>query len=102
MVVHKSPTEGLLTSIDRSYTLTTTNGGGWTATLRLHYRDDEMRGMSEQDLRLWTRAESGDPWTNITPSHSDNYYDWLETSQGATGDWALTAKPRNYLSFIMR
>lgn len=102
MVVHKSQAEGLVTSIDRSYTLTTTNGGGWTATLRLHYRDDEMRGMSEQDLRLWTRTGAGDPWTNIIPSHTDAYYDWLETIQGAIGDWALTAKPRNYLSFIMR
>jgi hypothetical protein len=71
--------------------------------LRLYYRDDELKGMDEHDLQLWTRLGSSAPWAKVTPSKSDNYYNWFETGGVTTsGDWALTAKPRVYLPFIKR
>ena len=102
-MITKSPAQGFLTSINRSYSLATSGTSGWTATLRLHYRDDELKGMDEHDLQLWNRPGSSDPWVKIAASKSDYYYNWLEPGGGATiGDWALTAKPRLYLPFIKR
>lgn len=62
--------------INRQYTLSVT-GGGYDATLRLHYEQAEVNGNSEPAMTLWNDQGSG-TWVNRLKSANDTGDNWVE------------------------
>lgn len=68
------PLEG---SINREYTISVTNTGTYSATLRLHYEDLELNGNTESTMALWRYTSS---WTGMGKSANDATNNWVEQS----------------------
>ncbi|RTY36918.1 DUF4347 domain-containing protein, partial [Chlorobium phaeovibrioides] len=60
---HVADTEPV--TLKRSYTLTPITNTGLNATLVFHYDDQELNGLSESDLKLYTSTDSGSTWMFI-------------------------------------
>jgi len=82
MVTKQSPWDDLPGSINRSYTMYTMGGDGWTASLRLDYRDSELHG-GDGHLVAWSRASAPDPWERSTVAEASESQNWIEL-QGLT------------------
>lgn len=82
------------TAVARTYTITAAGGGSFSATLRLHYRDEELGSNVESGLALW--RFDGSAWIQQTVTASDSTDNWVETS-GATelSRWTLASSPPN-------
>jgi len=74
----------------RTYTITPTGGGVFSATLRLHYLDPELGVINEAALGLWRLGGSG--WSRQGKTNSDTANNWVEKS-GVTqfSQWTLSA-----------
>jgi len=81
----KTAPSGLSPAVQRTYTLTPTGGSGYSATLRLHYRDSELDSVTESALKLFRYSGS---WTDEGRSAIDTASNWVEKS-GVTAfsDW---------------
>lgn len=75
MTMLKTLPVGLTPAVARTYTITPV-GGGYTATLRLPYRDTELNGIPEGDLRLWQRE--GTRWVMHYPQVGHALENWIE------------------------
>ena len=76
-------------AVKRTYTITPTGGGGYTATLRLHYNDSDLNGNTEALLDFW--RFNGASWNRIIKTLADPVIDnWIQTS-GVTqfSPWTL-------------
>ena len=70
MTVNQAPWKDLPGSINRSVSIQTTGGNGWSGSLMLDYRDAELHGR-EDYLQAWTRASSSAPWARISYSERE-------------------------------
>ncbi|MBC7898438.1 MAG: carboxypeptidase regulatory-like domain-containing protein, partial [Saprospiraceae bacterium] len=61
---------------NRTYIITPTGGGPYTATLRLHYLDSELNGNAESTLQLW--RNNGTNWTPQGVSNRNTTQNWVE------------------------
>jgi len=91
----KTPPTDFPTAVARTYTITATGGGTFSATLRLHYRDDELGSNIESSLILW--RFNGSTWEQQTVTASDTTNNWVE-SGGVTelSRWALASSGSNH------
>ncbi len=91
----KTPPTDFPTAIARTYTITATGGGIFSATLRLHYRDDELGSNIESSLILW--RFNGSTWEQQTVTASDTTNNWVE-SGGVTelSRWTLASSGSNH------
>jgi hypothetical protein len=65
-------------AVKRTYTITPT-GGGYTATLRLHYNDSDLNGNTEALLDFW--RFNGSSWNRVTKALADPVTgNWIQTS----------------------
>jgi hypothetical protein len=84
-------------AVQRTYTVTQNGASGFTATLRLHYRDAELNGNTESLLDLW--RFNGTAWNrvvktnaNINPLDASNK--WIESSAVTQfSPWTLASQP---------
>jgi hypothetical protein len=90
----KSSPPDFSTAVARTYTITATGGGNFSATLRLHYRDEELGSNVESGLVLW--RFDGSAWMQQTVTASNSTNNWVETS-GVTelSRWTLASSPPN-------
>ena len=89
---------GFSTAVSRTYLITPTGGGAFTATLRLRYRDTELNGNPESNLALW-RNTAG--LVGFTPSLSDTVNNWLESdSVTAFSPWFIAPNPIALALFV--
>ena len=86
--VQKGPIDGFPynASITREYTLTVPNGS-YTATMRLHYEDDELNGNSETSMALWTF--DGTYWIPVGKTANSTTGNYVEQSSltNIAGRW---------------
>lgn len=76
-------------SARRTYTLKDVVGTLVTATLRLHYLDDELNGNSEPSLELWRRDESA--WISQGATLRDSSANWVEqTMVTSFSPWTIS------------
>lgn len=64
------------TNILRYYDIHPSNNSNLNATVRYYYFDDELNGISENDLSLWRSIDSGISWTVVQPdivNYIENY-----------------------------
>jgi cytoskeletal protein CcmA (bactofilin family) len=89
MTLKQAPWKDLPGSINRSISLQTAGGSGWTGTLTLDYRDAELHGPPDF-LQVWTRTSASSPWTKLPYSLADFNQNWINL-QGLThfSDWGL-------------
>ena len=76
-------------SINRQYNISVT-GSGYTATLRLHYLDEELNGNNEASMQLW--RYNGTTW-NVSGKTGNNETDnWVEQSglTNITNRWTIS------------
>ena len=83
-------------AIDRTYTITPNGGSAYVATLRLHYRADnvvdDLNGNAENSLTLWRK--DGGTWNNQakTGQSTTDPNNWAETTGVTTfSPWTLAA-----------
>ncbi|HXF04958.1 MAG TPA: hypothetical protein VNM72_06035 [Blastocatellia bacterium] len=90
----KSSPPDFSTAVARTYTIAATGGGSFSATLRLHYRDEELGSNVESALVLW--RFNGSAWIEQPVTASDSTDNWVETS-GVTelSRWTLASSPSN-------
>lgn len=90
----KSSPPDFSTAVARTYTIAATGGGSFSATLRLHYRDEELGSNVESGLVLW--RFNGSAWIEHPVSASDPTNNWVETG-GVTelSRWTLASSPPN-------
>lgn len=86
-------------AVRRTYTITPSGGGAFTATLRLRYEDSQLNGNSEPGLQLW--RFDGAVWTSQSPTSSDTANNWIEkTGVTAFSRWTLAAGSPTDISLI--
>jgi hypothetical protein len=89
----KERPERFTAGIERTYRITAEGGQDFTATLRLHYRDEELAVAAEEELRLWKQELDGGAWQLQPPGTPNTTENWLELSGVAPeGVWIL-ARP---------
>ena len=81
---------GLFGALPRKIGLAFTDGSVYSATLRLHYRDSDLAGLSEASIGMWRLV--GSVWQVQSTSAASAAENWIE-SAGVTGpgDWGLAA-----------
>jgi hypothetical protein len=101
MTVSQAPWKDLPGSINRSYTIQTSGGSGWTADLTMDYRDSELHGPANF-LQAWTRPSSSAPWARIPYSEANFNQNWI-SFQGLThfSDWGLVIYS-TFLPLVLR
>jgi hypothetical protein len=92
---------GLLGALPRKFGLAFTDGSGYSATLRLHYRDSDLAGLSEPSINPWRLV--GTVWQVQPSSAASAAQNWVERA-GVTGpgDWGLAAPHRLFLPTLQR
>ncbi len=75
---HLPDMDGGAESINRRYTITPANNAGLDATLRFFYLENELNGLSENDLELWRNEGPG--WDLQGTTDRDANENWLELS----------------------
>jgi hypothetical protein len=75
----KSPPFGFSNCVSRTYTITANGGSGFSATLRLRYKDSEVGGLDETGFELWRQA--GPNWVSPSGAATRNTTaNWVEES----------------------
>src|SRR6185369_1992154 len=76
--------------VARTFTITPNGGSGYSATLRLHYRDSELNTLSETSLELW--RFNGSTWQSPAGSATrDTSANWVqESGVTAFSPWAIS------------
>ena len=93
----KDQPAGFSTAINRSYAITANGGGSFVATLRLHYKDEELNGLAEDQLLIYRRDAQ---WTKIDVTGRDTTNNWVENSNvTAFSTWTIAEEsiPNLYL-----
>lgn len=89
------------TAIRRSYEIYATNNYGLDATLRVYYRDDELNGLTENQLTLWRYSSVWANYGHTTRNTTENYVE--KTGIDAFSTWTLahpnSALPVSLVSF---
>ncbi|MGH9871572.1 MAG: DUF4214 domain-containing protein [Pyrinomonadaceae bacterium] len=87
-----SGAQGFPTAVQRFYTITP-SAGGFTGTLRLHYRDAELNGNNELSPNFTLRRFNGTGWAPVVPtSASDTTNNWLEKTGVTTfSPWTMSS-----------
>ncbi len=84
-----APPPGMPGAIQRYYDVSASGGAAWSATLRLHYREDELNGNVEGALSVWREAAI---WERLGRSGQDYTQNWIERSEvEAFSRWALAS-----------
>lgn len=79
----KAAPVGFASAVQRTYTITPTGGGGYTATLRLRYLESELNGNVEGANFIFRRF-NGTGWAPVVPTASDFTANWLESNAVTT------------------
>jgi hypothetical protein len=90
--LHKTANESGSGKVKRFYEITPTTNSSLNATLRLHYFDAELNGVSESALTILKRTSSNASWTQLgasTRNSSSNYVE--KTGVGSLFQYALAA-----------
>lgn len=76
-------------SINRQYNISVT-GSGYTATLRLHYLDEELNGNNEASMQLW--RYNGTIWNVSGKTGNSTIDNWVEQSglTNITNRWTIS------------
>src|SRR5206468_5886627 len=76
-------------TVSCTYTITPNGGAGFSATLRLRYKDSELQGLSESSLELW--RYNGSSWQSPAGAATrDATQNWVEeTGVTAFSPWAI-------------
>lgn len=74
----KAPPATYAVAVARNYTITPTGGAGYTATLRLHYRDAELNGNDETSIPNFN-LRRGPSWNAVIPT--------ARNTAGADDNW---------------
>jgi ribosomal protein S8E len=88
----KTQPTGFPYAVDRTYTVAGTGGSGYSATLRLRYKDSELHlNPPATESNLYILKYSGGAWVKQTRSNIDTTNNWVETS-GVTSfsDWTIS------------
>jgi hypothetical protein len=91
-LVRSVPTgpQGFPTAVQRTYTITP-SAGGFTGTLRLHYRDSELNGNVEGPDFIFRRF-NGTGWAPVLPTSSDFVNNWLQATGVTTfSPWTMNS-----------
>ncbi|MDB5196077.1 MAG: hypothetical protein JWP88_447 [Flaviaesturariibacter sp.] len=82
-------------STNRKYTVAIPSGAYGTATLRLHYEDNELNGNTESSLALWRYTSGTSTWAAATGVSAANNaatnYAEIGGLTSITNDWTLAA-----------
>ena len=101
-----SSTEGepptLAPAVARKYDITQKGGTGWTATLRLHYRETDLNGRREGDLQPWRFDPALRRWIEQPRTGANVEDNWVER-RGVTsfGEWGLTTRYKTYVALAI-
>jgi hypothetical protein len=101
-----SPPANLPGSVLRNYKIAATGGSGYRASLRLHYRDSELKGVTEDSLYLWRSADGLKNWRVQSRELWDQTDNWVETDGvNVFSAWALAGPGQQadvYLPVVVR
>jgi hypothetical protein len=88
-LVKSAPAGFPANTVTRTYTITPPGGAGFSATLRLRYKDAELNGLNESTLELW--RYNGASWVSPTGGATrDTTNNWVEeTGITAFSPWAI-------------
>jgi hypothetical protein len=92
----------LLGALPRKFGLAFMGGSAYSATLRLHYRDSDLAGLSELFITPWSLV--GNVWQVQPGSAASAAQNWVERA-GVTGpgDWGLPpSQHRLFLPMLQR
>jgi uncharacterized Zn-binding protein involved in type VI secretion len=81
VTVNLAKTQPVTYAVDRTYTINQTGGSGFSATLRLRYKDSELHlanGATENNLYILKNVSGS--WVKQTRSAIDTTNNWVETS----------------------
>lgn len=67
-------------SIERWYEAQPLTNTALDATLRLHYFDGELNGLSENNLSVWRSDDDGASWVELPPSAHNMVDNWIEVA----------------------
>ncbi len=86
----KSPPAGLTYAVQRRYTITPGSGTFSSATVRLSYKDSELDGTTEANLRLWRFNTTTSRWEGQggTVDTTNNFVERIGVT--AFSDWAIS------------
>jgi hypothetical protein len=92
VTVNLAKTQPVTYAVDRTYTITPTGGSGFSATLRLRYKDSELHlanGATENNLYILKNISGS--WVKQTRSAIDTTNNWVETSGVSSfSDWTIS------------
>jgi hypothetical protein len=94
---------GLAPAVARTYDITQKGGTGWTATLRLHYRETDLNGRRETDLQPWRFDTTQRRWIEQPRTGANVADNWVER-RGVTsfGEWGLTTCYKVYVPLVIK
>ena len=69
---------GLITGIQRYYSILPQNNGNLNATLRLRYFDSELNGQNENVLVIYKSDDNGVNWNNMSQTSRNTNADYIE------------------------
>jgi len=69
---------GLITGIQRYYSILPQNNGNLNATLRLRYFDSELNGQNENVLVIYKSDDNGVNWNNMSQTTRNTNADYVE------------------------
>ncbi len=91
--------------INRYYTISHTDGAGYTYTLRLHYEDGEViapNAESSPPLKIWRRTATGpDVWTRGGATAASTTDNWVELS-GVTSEGTFSLSSRTIAEMVLQ
>ncbi len=92
---------GLPGALPRKFSLAFAAGSAYSATLRLHYRDSDLAGLSEPSIAPWRLV--GSVWQVQPSSAASAGQNWVERA-GVTGpgDWGLAAPHKLFVPVLQR
>jgi hypothetical protein len=96
---------GIANTVRRAYAITPVGGSGYTARLRLHYRDGELNGNAEGALVLWRYPQAG-TWTPYSATGFDSTDNWVEHNNVTALSWWTLSQyapiSRQFLPLIIK
>lgn len=85
----KTAPGGLANAVQRYYSITPTDGSGYTFNLRLHYLDGELGSIPEGDLYIWQQV--GGRWTLRGRDSNNTSDNWVQKDGLSSFSlWALS------------
>jgi hypothetical protein len=92
-LTRESPSD-LPSAIHRVYAISSTQGNGFSATLRLHYRTEDLGDAAADTLQLWRRMGGQAQWQAMGRSAASVTQQWVQQNGIAQfSEWSLAPGP---------